>query len=253
MGRVTCEAAVPGSLGEMERGRIAEVVTAPGWVTHKDVISSCSGEPVRTEVVVLGSVSKLVTSEVISDIPGETVRVGMGELVCVPADVPKVEVTSGGEGDGLVILAGVPEVGTSEATMPGTPDEVLAAGLDSAPGGVETRELVSNPGWAPCECVASCRPERAVGVEDIPASVPERVSRDISNPEAEVETAELASILGLVAVKGVLLGSVWRKSGAMLGIVGLVSVGRSMTGEAVVSGSPGKRDRVGTAELEAAP
>lgn len=55
------------------------------WVTHKVVVSESCEESVRVRKVALVSAPELVTTEVPTpNIPGETVGVGMEELVCAP-------------------------------------------------------------------------------------------------------------------------------------------------------------------------
>ena len=61
-------------------------------------------------------------------------------------------------------------------------------------------------------------------------------------------TAELVSVLGLVAVEGAVSDSLWEILGVVFRTVGLVSSGW-VTSETVVSGLPGEAIRIGTAEL----
>jgi hypothetical protein len=125
-------------------------------------------------------------------------------------------------------------------TIPDTPEATVIVEMD---------ELACDPVWVTSEAVVSDSPEERVKVGVLVLVVIlELVTNEVPTPE----TAELASVPGLVAIEGVVSDMLWEKSGIVLETVWLVSA-VCVTHEAVVFGVVGERDRVGTAELASLP
>lgn len=138
---------------------------------------------------------------------------------------------------------------TSEVTNPVTPGETVL---------VRMAELVCSPVWVTSEAVVSgSEGERARGGVLVLVTAGELVANEVTAPgnsdeTVDVETAELASSPGRVAVEGVLSDSLWVELRVVLGTAGLVSV-EWRTTEPVVSALLGEAVRVGIAELASDP
>lgn len=96
--------------------------------------------------------------------------------------------------------------------------------------------------------VAGLPGERVRGRTAIVVSVSEFTVSGRLGETVVAGTAELVSVLGLVAVEGVVSDSLWETLGVVLGTVGLVSSGW-VTSETVVFDFPAETIRIGTAEL----
>lgn len=153
--------------------------------------------------VVPVSAPELLTSEISTpDTPGETVRVGVAEIVCVPELVGIECVVSDSLWEKLGVALGI--VGLVSAGW--VTNETAVSGSPGETGRVGTAELASFSEWVAHEAVVSSSCSESVSVEKVVlVSASELVTSEVTNPGTPGEMVEaegeLISAPGVVAVE----------------------------------------------------